>query len=63
MGRRTLSFDPSGDNLAEGDETVILTGSVSGLTSGMATLTITDDDPAPTTITLSLNPTAVGEIR
>ena len=60
-GTATLSFDPSGDNLAEGDETVILTGGVSGLTSGMATLTITDDDPAPTAITLSLNPTAVGE--
>ena len=60
-GTATLSFDPSGDGLAEGDETVILTGSVSGLTSGMATLTITDDDPAPTAITLSLNPAAVGE--
>ena len=60
-GTATLSFDPSGDNLAEGDETVILTGGVSGLTAGMATLTITDDDPAPTAITLSLNPTAVGE--
>ena len=60
-GTATLSFDPSGDNLAEGDETVILTGSVSGLTSGAATLTITDDDPAPTAITLSLNPAAVGE--
>ena len=60
-GTATLSFDPSGDNLAEGGETVILTGSVSGLTSGAATLTITDDDPAPTAITLSLNPAAVGE--
>ena len=60
-GTATLSFDPSGDNLAEGGETVILTGSVSGLTSGAATLTITDDDTAPTAVTLSLNPTAVGE--
>ena len=60
-GTATLSFDPTGDNLAEGDETVILTGSVSGLTSGMATLTITDDDAAPTAVTLSLNPAAVGE--
>ena len=60
-GTATLSFDPSGDSLAEGDETVILTGSVSGLTSGTATLTITDDDPAPTAITISLNPAAVGE--
>ena len=60
-GTTTLSFDPTGDSLAEGDETVILTGSVAGLTAGTATLTITDDDTAPTTVTLSLNPTAVGE--
>ena len=60
-GTATLSFDPTGDGLAEGDETVILTGSVAGLTAGAATLTITDDDPAPTAVTLSLNPAAVGE--
>ena len=60
-GTATLSFDPSGDSLAEGGETVILTGSATGLTSGTATLTITDDDPAPTAVTLSLNPAAVGE--
>ena len=60
-GTATLSFDPTGDGLAEGDETVILTGSATGLAAGTATLTITDDDPAPTAITLSLNPAAVGE--
>ena len=60
-GTATLSFDPSGDSLAEGGETVILTGSATGLTAGAATLTITDDDPAPTAVTLSLNPAAVGE--
>ena len=60
-GTAQLSFDPTGDSLAEGDETVILTGSATGLTTGTATLTITDDDPAPTAITLSLNPAAVGE--
>ncbi len=57
----TLSFDPTEDNLAEGDETVILTGAASGLTSGTATLTITDNDTAPTAITLSLNPSSVSE--
>ena len=60
-GTAQLSFDPTGDGLAEGDETVILTGSATGLTAGTATLTITDDDAAPTAITLSLNPAAVGE--
>ena len=60
-GTATLSFDPTGDGLYEGDETVILTGSATGLNAGTATLTITDDDTAPTAITLSLNPAAVGE--
>ena len=60
-GTATLSFDPSGDSLAEGGETVILTGTTTGLDAGTATLTITDDDTAPTAVTLSLNPTAVGE--
>ena len=60
-GTATLSFDPTGDGLAEGDETVILTGSAAGLDAGTATLTITDDDTAPTVVTLSLNPAAVGE--
>ena len=31
-GTAQLSFDPSGDSLAEGDETVILTGTTTGLT-------------------------------
>ena len=61
FGTAQLSFDPTGDGLAEGDETVILTGTMGRLTPGTATLTITDDDAAPTEITLTLNPTAVGE--
>ena len=60
-GTATLSFDPTGDGLAEGDETVILTGSAAGLDAGAATLTITDDDTAPTAVTLSLSPNVVGE--
>ena len=35
-GTAQLSFDPSGDSLAEGNETVILTGSATGLTAGTA---------------------------
>ena len=57
----TLSFDPTEDILVEGDETVVLTGSATGLTSGAATLTITDNDAAPTAITLSLAPATVSE--
>ena len=60
-GTATLSFDPTEDILAEGDETVILTGAANGLTPGTATLTITDNDTAPTAVTLSLNPNSVGE--
>ena len=43
-GTATLSFDPTEDIFHEGDETVVLTGSATGLTSGSATLTITDND-------------------
>ena len=60
-GTAQLSFDPTQDNSAEGNETVILTGGAAGLAAGAATLTVTDDDPAPTAVTLSLNPDAVGE--
>ena len=60
-GTAQLSFDPTQDNVAEGNETVILSGSAAGLTAGTATLTITDDDPAPTAVTLSLNPNSVSE--
>ena len=60
-GTAQWSFDPTQDNLAEGDETVILRGSAAGLAAGTATLTITDDDPAPTAVTISLNPDSVTE--
>ena len=60
-GTTTLSFDPSQDTLAEGDETVILTGTAVGLTPGAATLTIIDDDAAPTAVSLSLEPDSVVE--
>ena len=40
----TFSFEPTDDTVAEGAETVILTGSATGLGSATAELTITDDD-------------------
>ena len=47
-GTAQLSFDPTEDNLAEGGETVILSGSATGLTAGTATLTIEPTpDPVP----------------
>ena len=60
-GTTTLSFDPTGDSLAEGNETVVLTGTAPGLSGDTATLTITDDDAAPTAVMLSLDPDSVGE--
>ena len=39
-GTATLSFDPTEDNIDEDNETVVLTGTASGLTAGTATLTI-----------------------
>ena len=57
----TFSFSPSDDSVAEGDETVILTASAADLTDGTATLTIADDDTAPTALALTVNPTAVRE--
>ncbi len=59
-GTATLSFVPTDDALAEGAETVILTGSASGLTAGTATLTITDNEGAPT-VSLSLSSTSISE--
>ena len=40
---------------------MVLTGNATGLVAGTATLTIADDDPVPTAVTLSLNPGSVAE--
>ena len=57
----TFTFTPTDDSLAEGDETLVLSGSATGLTPGMATLTITDDDMASTALELSVSPSQVWE--
>ena len=59
-GTATFSFTPTNDTAAEPSETVVLSGSATGLESGTATLTITDDD-TPTAITLSVSPDSVAE--
>ena len=48
----TLSITPIDDAVVEGDETIIVTGSVTGLTGFPATITLNDD-----TATLTLSPT------
>ena len=57
----TLTLDPVNDAVREGDETVIITGDADGLTVTTAQVTITDDDAAPTGVTLTLAPGVIGE--
>ena len=59
-GTATFTLTPTSDTLVEGDETVGVAGSVTGLTVNGTDLTLTDDDAAPT-VNLSLNPSSVGE--
>ena len=59
----TATFDLAGtdDTLAEGDETLTVSGTAGGFTFTDTMLTITDDDDAPTAIVLSLSPADVAE--
>ena len=64
-GTGTFTLAPTDDGVAEGPETVLVTGAAFELTSGLtvtpAELTITDNDVAATGITLALNPATVPE--
>ncbi len=58
----TFGITPVSDTLVEtGNETVTVEGSSGSLTVNAATLTITDDDTAPDTITLTVDPTSAAE--
>ncbi len=59
-GTATFTLTPTQDTLVEGNETIGLAGSTTGLTVNGAELTLTDDDGAPA-VNLSLNPSSVGE--
>ena len=61
VGTQAFSLNPTDDNVHEGDETVTVSGSTAELTVDSATLTLVDNDAAPTKITLSVNPNAVSE--
>ena len=56
-----LNLTPLDDEIAEGDETVLITGTVDGLDVTPAEVTITDDDDEPTGITLRVTPNSVAE--
>ena len=57
----TFSLTPVNDIVAEGEETLQVSGTATGLTVDGATLTISDDDIASSSIALSLDPQRVTE--
>ena len=62
-GESTFTLSPVQDTLYEGDETIAVRGSNldPGLPVNGVVLTIEDDDPAPTTIALSIDPSSLSE--
>ena len=60
-GTGTFTLTPTDDDLAEGSETLDVTGTATGLTVTKDTITITDADTAPAGITLTANPDSVAE--
>ena len=63
LGTAQFTLEPADDEVAEGAETLSVSGTtnVSGLTVSPATLTLTDDASASTEVTLSLAPQMVSE--
>ena len=49
-GTGTLTITPTDDQVVEGDETIIIPGTATGLTVSEATVTLTDDDKTTTTL-------------
>ena len=63
-GEATFTLTPTQDEIAEGDETLTVSGTVSTLPDlavTAATLTLTDDDGPPTGVTLAVQPGSVAE--
>ena len=62
-GQTTFTLSPDNDAIAEGAETISVTGrvSVSGLTVAPTTLTLSDNDTASRVVTLSVVPESVAE--
>ena len=58
----TFTLTPTQDKLAEGDETIALSGNVEGVSGKLTgtTLTLTDDEPTPN-VALSVSPSSVTE--
>ena len=60
-GTATFRLTPANDSMHEPAETVTVSGETTGLIVDPATLTITDDDGAPTKVILSVEPATVSE--
>ena len=60
-GQTTFTLSPDNDAIAEGAETISVTGRVSGLTVEPTTLTLSDNDTASRVVTLSVVPESVAE--
>ncbi|MCY3786422.1 MAG: hypothetical protein OXG47_06825 [bacterium] len=60
-GSASFTLTPTNDVIHEGDESLSVTGTLSGVTIAPASITLTDNDKAPTGITLSVNPSSVAE--
>ena len=58
-GTATFTLTPTDDSIVEGDETITVAGTSTGLTVNSATMTLTDDDTAG--IDLDASPTSVEE--
>ena len=60
-GTGTFTLTPMQDSIAEGDETIDVTGMATDFTVTQAQVTLTDDETAPASITLTVSPTSVSE--
>ena len=60
-GAATFTLTPTDDVVDETDETITVRGTSSGLTVNSATISLTDNDAAPTAITLTVSNSSVGE--
>ena len=60
-GTGTFTLTPMQDSIAEGDETIDVTGMATDFTVTQAQVTLTDDDTASGSITLTVSPTSVSE--
>ncbi len=60
-GSAKFSLEPTDDDWHEGDERLSIAGALTGVTFTDTHIDITDDDAAPTGVTLSVDPASVSE--